>query len=69
VQRWCRPRVDDGPGFAVEGGRHPVVEAALAKDDAGPFVANDCDLGADSRLWLVTGPTWPASRPSCARTR
>jgi DNA mismatch repair protein MutS len=56
VQRWCRPRVDDGPGFTVQGGRHPVVEAALAKDDAGPFVANDCELGPDSRLWLVTGP-------------
>jgi DNA mismatch repair protein MutS len=45
----------------VKGGRHPVVEAALARDSR-PFVANDCDLGGDAgedaagRLWLVTGP-------------
>ena len=25
-----RPAVDDGPGFAVRGGRHPVVEAPAA---------------------------------------
>ena len=54
--RWCRPVVDDTTRFAITGGRHPVVEAALARDDAGPFVANDCDLSGDSRLWLVTGP-------------
>ncbi len=29
----------------IEGGRHPVVEAALRRD-GGPFVANDCDLSA-----------------------
>jgi DNA mismatch repair protein MutS len=53
--RYVRPAVDAGLDFAIAGGRHPVVEAAL---DAGPpaFVANDCDLGAAQRLWLVTGP-------------
>src|SRR3546814_11090453 len=40
---------------AIEGGRHPVVEAALAKEGA-PFIANDCLLESNSRLWLVTGP-------------
>jgi DNA mismatch repair protein MutS len=39
----------------VEGGRHPVVEAAVAKA-GGRFVANDCRLSEASRLWLVTGP-------------
>jgi hypothetical protein len=29
-QRWCRPVIDAGTGFLVKGGRHPVVEAALA---------------------------------------
>jgi DNA mismatch repair protein MutS len=51
---WVRPKVDDSPAFAVEGARHPVVEAAL-KAGGEPFVANDCDL-SDERLWLLTGP-------------
>ena len=54
---WCRPTVDASRVFAIEGGRHPVVEAALAQQSAG-FVANDCTLDAESGqfLWLVTGP-------------
>jgi DNA mismatch repair protein MutS len=52
---WCRPHFVADDRFEVSGGRHPVVEAALAK--AGDrFVANDCVLVPDSRLWLVTGP-------------
>lgn len=54
--RWCRPKVDGSATFAIAGGRHPVVEAALAEGDGQPFVANDCDLGPEQRLWLVTGP-------------
>ena len=53
---YCRPRVDDSARFEVAGGRHPVVEAALVSQQAGSFVANDCDLGPRQRLWLVTGP-------------
>ncbi len=56
AERWCRPVVDDSLAFEVRGGRHPVVEAALRRDQAGAFVANDCVLGPDRRLWLVTGP-------------
>jgi DNA mismatch repair protein MutS len=52
---WCRPEIDETPGLAITGGRHPVVEAALAK--AGQrFVANDCTLAPDNRLWLIGGP-------------
>jgi DNA mismatch repair protein MutS len=52
---WCRPEITDDAGLAIIGGRHPVVEAALAK--AGErFVANDCQLSADNRLWLIGGP-------------
>ena len=40
---YVRPHVDDGLEFVIEGGRHPVVEQALARDGT-PFVANDCDL-------------------------
>ncbi len=52
---WCRPHLVDHPCFDVAGGRHPVVEAAVAKS-GGRFVANDCALDASDRLWLVTGP-------------
>nr|WP_208109690.1 DNA mismatch repair protein MutS [Dongia mobilis] len=53
---WVRPEITGDTDFVVEGGRHPVVEAALARSQSGPFVANDCDLSDDRRLWLVTGP-------------
>jgi DNA mismatch repair protein MutS len=52
---WCRPTLVDHPCLDIEGGRHPVVEAALAKSGA-RFVANDCALSESDRLWLVTGP-------------
>lgn len=57
AEAWTRPKVDDGLAFAVEGGRHPVVEQML-RAEGGSFVANDCDVGGDDagRLWLVTGP-------------
>ncbi|MGJ8606309.1 MAG: DNA mismatch repair protein MutS, partial [Marivita sp.] len=52
---WCQPDIEDAPGLAIAGGRHPVVEAALAK--AGDrFVANDCTLSENDRLWLIGGP-------------
>ncbi|MCX7366620.1 MAG: DNA mismatch repair protein MutS [Alphaproteobacteria bacterium] len=50
-----RPLLSDDQEFAIAGGRHPVVEAALAKNGGG-FVPNDCALGPDRRLWLLTGP-------------
>lgn len=52
---WTRPALVDHSCFDVEGGRHPVVEAAVARA-GGRFVANDCQLSESSRLWLVTGP-------------
>ncbi len=52
---WARPDLVDEPLLAITGGRHPVVEAALSK--AGErFVANDCKLAPDNRLWLIGGP-------------
>jgi DNA mismatch repair protein MutS len=59
-ENWTRPVVDGSLAFRIEGGRHPVVEAALRRD-GGPFVANDCDLSAAGKnaagkIWLVTGP-------------
>ncbi len=54
---WTRPVVDASLAFIIEGGRHPVVEAALRRNGDG-FVANECDLsGADAgKLAVVTGP-------------
>jgi DNA mismatch repair protein MutS len=56
---WTRPRVDASLRFAIQGGRHPVVEAALFERGE-PFVANDCDLsgaqGEGGRIVVVTGP-------------
>lgn len=52
---WTRPGLVEEPVFMIEGGRHPVVERAVER--AGErFVANDCQLAEDRRLWLVTGP-------------
>ncbi len=54
--RYVRPQVDASRDFHIEGGRHPVVEAMLARSEAGTFVANACELTAGHRLWLLTGP-------------
>ena len=69
-QNYERPVVDDSLSFDIRGGRHPVVELALQKELAGPFIDNDCclipavspdsppgfDDPAVGRIWLVTGP-------------
>jgi DNA mismatch repair protein MutS len=55
-ERWTRPVILEDSAFAIVGGRHPVVEAALRKQREGAFVANDCDLGEGRRVWLLTGP-------------
>ncbi|MBI3705093.1 MAG: DNA mismatch repair protein MutS [Rhizobiales bacterium] len=57
---YARPIVDDSLACVIKGGRHPVVEQALARDGT-PFVANDCDLSPPGevqagRIWLLTGP-------------
>jgi DNA mismatch repair protein MutS len=57
---YVRPDVDGSLGFAIEGGRHPVVEQAL-KREGQPFIANSCDLSPtpghkSGQLWLLTGP-------------
>src|SRR5690606_20881994 len=67
-ENYVRPSVDDSRCFDIRGGRHPVVEQALKRAKAGPFVENDCVLGRsgaemppgfdempDARIWLVTG--------------
>jgi DNA mismatch repair protein MutS len=55
---WTRPDIEEGGAFAIEGGRHPIVEAAL-RVQGEPFVANACDLSAGiggGQIAVVTGP-------------
>ncbi len=59
-QDYARPEVDTSLAFAIEGGRHPVVELAL-KRDGQPFIANASNLSptpgqATGQIWLITGP-------------
>jgi DNA mismatch repair protein MutS len=60
-QRYVRPEVDASLVFAVEEGRHPVVEQTLTRGDGSSFVGNDCKLGlpdggGETSLLVVTGP-------------
>ncbi|WP_300549759.1 DNA mismatch repair protein MutS [Roseovarius sp.] len=55
-ENWCRPIVDTSRTLDIKGGRHPVVERALRAQNGAPFIANDCELGGDSDIWLLTGP-------------
>lgn len=66
AEGYTRPHVDQSLDFAIEGGRHPVVEQVLRREGGEAFVANACDLGPlpslsantkpDGRLIIVTGP-------------
>ena len=55
-ENWTRPKIDNSRRLLIEGGRHPVVEQSLRKQGGAPFVANDCDLGDGTDIWLLTGP-------------
>jgi DNA mismatch repair protein MutS len=54
---WVRPVVDDSRRLEIRGGRHPVVERALAARGAGAFVPNDTLLDpGDAQILLLSGP-------------
>ncbi len=59
TQNYVRPAVSQSRCFLVEGGRHPAVEQALAREGTA-FIGNDCKLdGAGARapgFLVVTGP-------------
>jgi DNA mismatch repair protein MutS len=59
-EHYVRPEVDTSLGFAIDGGRHPVVEQAL-KREGQPFIANACHLSPapgqkSGQICLITGP-------------
>jgi len=69
-QGYVRPTIHTDRSLAILGGRHPVVEQALQRQHAGPFIVNECILGETENadrppgfedtgtgiIWLVTGP-------------
>jgi len=56
TENYTRPVVDSSLSFTIEKGRHPVVEQGEAVRRENGFIANDCALTEDDRLWLLTGP-------------
>ena len=54
-RQFVEPTIEETPGLAIDGGRHPVVETRLER---GAFVPNDAHLGgADGPdLVVLTGP-------------
>ena len=53
---WCCPKLDNSKDFIIKDGRHSVVEKTIVQKGLNSFVPNDCSLGADQNLWLITGP-------------
>ena len=49
---YVKPNIAPGKEFTVRGGRHPVVDMLQPNS----FVCNDCDLGGEKTVWIVTGP-------------
>ncbi|KAF2013535.1 hypothetical protein BU24DRAFT_350928 [Aaosphaeria arxii CBS 175.79] len=54
-KQFVRPILNSGTSHNIVGGRHPVVEAGLI-DQGRKFAVNDCLLGDNERIWLITGP-------------
>ncbi len=50
---YVRPQMTDGFDLHVDGGRHPVVERMMPRDQ---FIPNDVTLTDDARLIVLTGP-------------
>jgi DNA mismatch repair protein MutS len=50
---YVRPQMTDGFELRVDGGRHPVVERMMPRDQ---FIPNDVTLTEDARLIVLTGP-------------
>jgi len=55
-RNYKRPVITDDVAFDIAGGRHPVVEALADPATGQAFIANDCRLEDEARLWLLTGP-------------
>lgn len=54
-KQWVRPLLNNGTLHHIRGGRHPTVEVGLTEQGK-QFTANDCIVGHDQRILLITGP-------------
>ena len=54
-QQMIRPLLNQGTSHKIVGGRHPTVKLGL-EEQGRSFVSNDCFLGEQERIWLITGP-------------
>ncbi|MEX2584147.1 MAG: DNA mismatch repair protein MutS [Gemmatimonadota bacterium] len=50
---YVKPAVDDGYEVEIRGGRHPVVETMMPREE---FIPNDIVLGETARIVILTGP-------------
>ncbi len=48
---WTAPELTQDNQIVIEAGRHPVVEHSIER-----FTPNDCELGPQRRMLLITGP-------------
>jgi DNA mismatch repair ATPase MutS len=54
-QGLVRPILNFGAEHKIIGGRHPTVETGLTEQGR-QFISNDCAVGGDERILLITGP-------------
>jgi len=52
---WSEPEMLDDTSLEIRDGRHPVADALFNREGRA-FVANDCRMGDNDRIWLLTGP-------------
>ncbi|KAK2782923.1 DNA mismatch repair ATPase msh1 [Emmonsiellopsis sp. PD_33] len=54
-QQMVRPIITNSATHKIVGGRHPTVKLGL-EEQGRLFVSNDCFIGDQERIWLITGP-------------
>ena len=54
-QNMVRPVLNTGTSHRIVGGRHPTVKLGL-EEQGRRFISNDCFIGDEDRIWLITGP-------------
>ncbi|MDQ3388642.1 MAG: DNA mismatch repair protein MutS, partial [Gemmatimonadota bacterium] len=52
-REYVRPEMDGGYGLEIRGGRHPVVETMMPREE---FIPNDVRLDDEARVMILTGP-------------
>jgi DNA mismatch repair protein MutS len=53
LRGYARPEIDAGFGLEIHGGRHPVVETMMPREQ---FIPNDVRLEPSARVMILTGP-------------